>query len=810
MNTLWQDIRYAMRVIAKSPGFSIVAVITLALGVGANTAIFSVVNAVLLRSLPFKDPDSLAVIWANNTREGKPRYPISPANFVDLRDQNQSFEQIAAYSTFNPTSTLTGIGEPKSVIQSMVSTNLFDVLGVTASLGRTFVPEEAQIGHDRVALLSYAFWQRHLGGDSGIVGQALTFSGTPYTVIGVMPQGFYFLNHDTDVWVPLSFNPQIHPSLAITNRAGGGFGIIGRMKPGVNLEQASSEMQGLARRLEEQYPEANSGIGATLIPLHQQVTSEIRPALLVLFGAVGLVLLIACANVATLLLARAKTRAREIAVRAALGATRARLIRQLLTESVLLAFTGGLAGLAVASFGIQFLLSLSPAEIPRRDEIGIDFWVLTFTLGLSIFTGVIFGIAPALQASRPDLNESLKEGGRSAGLGRHRLQRTLVVAEIALTLVLLVGAGLLIRSFARLMDTDPGFKVNNLLTMNLAAPPSRATSAPQLAAYYQELFSRIESLPGVQSVGTVTRLPLSARGGVTTFMRIEGNPVPENERPEMEFRRASANYFTAMGIPLVNGRFFNEQDNLQSTPVFIINETAARRFWPGEDPVGKRINTSPNPAAPFYPIVGVVGDIKHFGLDSDPRPEVYIASEQAPPSAPIMVVRTTSDPANIAAAVRAQVQAISPDVPIDTPLLMNEVVSASVAGRRFNMLLLGIFAVLATVLAGVGLYGVMSYMVTQRTPEIGIRMALGAEKSHVLRLIVGHVFVLTAAGIGIGLVAAFGLTQLMSSLIFGISATDPIAFGVVSLLLMAVSLLAGYLPARRAIKIDPIVALRHE
>lgn len=810
MNTLWHDIRYAMRVLAKSPGFSLVAIITLALGVGANTAIFSVVNAVLLRSLPFKDPDRLAIIWANNTREGKPRYPISPANFVDLRDQNQSFEQIAAYPTFTPTATLTGVGEPKAVIQSMVSTNLFEVLKVEASLGRTFVAEEGQIGRDRVALLSYAFWQRHLGGDPGIVGQTLTLSGTPYTVIGVMPQGFYFLNRDTDMWVPLSFNPQMHPSLAITNRAGGGFGIIGRLKPGVTLEQAGSEMQGLAGRLEEQYPEANNGIAATLIPLHEQVTSEIRPALLVLFGAVGFVLLIACANVATLLLARAKTRAREIAVRAALGATRSRLIKQLLTESVLLAITGGLIGLVIAFLGIKFLLALSPAEIPRRDEIGIDIWALTFTLGLSIFTGVIFGIAPALQASRPDLNESLKEGGRSAGLGRHRLQRTLVVAEIALTLVLLVGAGLLIRSFVRLMDTDPGFKASNLLTMNLTAPPSRATSAPQLAAYYQELFGRIESLPGVQSAGTVTRLPLSARGGVTTFMRIEGRPVAENERPELEFRRASANYFTAMGIPLISGRFFNQQDNPQSTPVFIINETAARRFWPGEDPVGKRINTSPNPAAPFWPIVGVVGDIRHFGLDSDPRPEVYISCDQSPPSVPILVVRTTNDPATIAAAVRAQVQAISPDVPVDTPLLMNEVVSASVAGRRFNMLLLGIFAALATVLAGVGLYGVMSYMVTQRTSEIGIRIALGAGRADILRLIVGHVFLLTAVGIGTGLIAAFGLTRLMSSLIFGISLTDPVAFGGVSLLLMIVSLLAGYLPARRAMKIDPMVALRYE
>lgn len=810
MSNLLQDIRYAIRVLGKSPGFTIVAVITLALGVGVNTAIFSVVNAVLLCSLPFKNPDRLAVIWADNTREGKPRYPISPANFVDLRDQNQSFEQVAAYSTFTPTQTLTGAGEPKAVTQSMVSVTLFDVLGAGAAVGRTFVAEEGQAGRDRVALLSYGFWQRHLGGDHNVVGQTLTLGSVPYTVVGVMPQGFYFLSREIDMWVPLAFNASIHPSLAITNRAGGGFGILGRLKPGITLEQARAEMTGLTRRLEEQYPEANIGIGATVIPLHEQVTSEIRPSLLVLFGAVGFVLLIACVNVATLLLARARTRAREIAVRSALGATRARLIKQLLTESVMLAIAGGLAGLVLAFLGIKFLLALSPAEIPRRDEIGIDIYALMFTLGLSIMTGVIFGIAPALQVSRTDLNESLKEGGRSAGLGRHRLQRSLVVAEIALTLVVLVGAGLLIRSFIRLIETDPGFRTSNLLTVNITAPPSRTTSAPQLIAYYQELFNRIESLPGVQSAGTTTRLPLSPRGGVTTFMRIEGHPVAENERPEVEFRRASSDYFTAMGIPLISGRFFNEQDSPQSTPVFIINETAARRFWPGEDAVGKRVSTSNNPSAPWRPIVGVVGDIRHFGLDSDPRPEIYISSDQFPPVTPIMVIRTTNDSESVAAAVRAHIQAASSDTPVDMPQPMEEVVSASLAGRRFNTLLLGVFAALATLLAAVGIYGVMSYMVTERTPEIGIRMALGAGRSDILRLVIGHVASLTMVGVGIGLIAAFGLTRLMASLVFGISITDPIAFVGVSLLLASVSLLAGYLPARRAMNVDPGVALRHE
>jgi len=811
METLWHDLRFGIRMLAKSPGFTAVAVIALALGIGTNTAIFSVVNAVLLRPLPYQDPERLLIVWANNTREGKPRYPISPANFVDLRDQNQAFEQVAAYSTFIGTTVMTGRGEPRGALQSMVSPNLFALLGVDAALGRTFLLEEGQIGRDQVVLLSHGFWQRHLDSDPGIVGKTLTLGGNSYTVVGVMPRGFYFLQREIDLWLPLSFNARYHPSLAITNRGGGGFGVIGRLKPGLTMEQARANLTAIARRLEQQYPEVNKGLGATVLPLHEQVVGEIRQALWVLFGAVGFVLLIACANVATLLLARARSRAKEVAVRAALGAGRLRLVRQLLTESVLLAVVGGGLGLVLSFWGIPLLLAFSPSEIPRQTEIGINAWVLGFTLAVSVLTGVVFGLAPALQASKTDLHETLKEGGRtSAGSARHRLSSLLVVSEIALTLVLLVGAGLFVRSFIRLMRVDPGFNPENLLTMQIAVPQSQNSKVPQMLAYYDELFKRIEALPGVQAVGAATRLPLMPRNGVTSTLTIEGRPVPAAELPEIEFRRASTNYFRAMGIPLLKGRYFTAQDTPQVPPVAIITESAARRFWPNENPVDQHIKTFSSPNAPWLTIVGVVGDVRHFGLDSDARPEVYIASGQAPPSGPFMVVRTASDPLKLAAAVRAQVQAMNPDQPTDNIQTMSQVLTASVAQRRFNMLLLGFFAGLALLLAAVGIYGLMSYTVTQRTHEIGIRMALGAQRRDIVRLVVGRGLVLALSGVGVGLAGAFALTHLASRLLFKVSATDPVTFVSISLLLTIVALVACYLPARKATKVDPMVALRYE
>jgi putative ABC transport system permease protein len=807
---LWRDVKYGVRVLLRQPGFSLVVVLTLGLGIGANTAIFSVVNAVLLRALPYKDPSRLVVVWGNDTRAGNPRTPVAAANFIDLRDQNRVFEETAAYLSFTPTMSLTGISEPLQVTQSMVTPNLFSMLGADAATGRTFLPEEAQVGKDDVVILSYGLWQRAFGGRPDIVGKALTINGFNYTVVGVMREDFYFLFRNVDIWLPLSFNTRFNPNNTATNRAGGVLGVMGKLKPGVTLEQARSDLSAIAGNLEQQYPQTNTGLGVTLVPLHEQVTGGVRRALLVLLGAVSFVLLIACANVATLLLARSASRKKEVAIRAALGAGRGRVIRQLLTESVLLSVAGGAIGLALARWGIDFILSMSPAEIPRQSEIGIDAWVLAFTSGVSIMTGVVFGIAPAIQASGTDPGQSLKDGGRaSSSPTRHRLRSALVVSEIALTLVLLIGAGLLIRSFSRLMQVSPGFITNNVLTVGIALPQSRGASAAEANAFYDELFKRIEDLPGVESVGAVTRLPLTA-AGVSTKIDIEGRPLPVRERPEVEFRRASRNYFRTLGIPVLNGRSFNEQDRAGAASVVIINEAAARLFWPDEDPVGRRIKTIPNPNAPWSTIVGVVGDVRHFGLDAEPRPELYIPFDQGPPTGPFMVIRTSDDPLSVVGAVRAQIQSVNKDQPLGSIQTMSRVLDTSVAARRFNMLLLGLFAGLALLLAAVGVYGVISYSVSQRTQEIGVRIALGAGSSNVLGLILGQGLKLVGAGVATGLVGALAITRIMSSLLFGIGATDPVTFFAISLLLVGVAMMACYVPARRATKVDPMVALRRE
>jgi putative ABC transport system permease protein len=810
METLLQDLRYGARMLIKRPGFTVVAMIALALGIGANTAIFSVVNAVLLRPLAYKDPDRLVVVWSNNTREGNARYPVAAANFVDFKEQNHVFDTLAAYLSFTPNMTLAAATEPVQITQSSVSPDLFPLLGVEAALGRTFSAEEAQVGKDQVVILSHGLWQRQFGGDKNILGQTLTLDGVVYTIIGVMPKDFYFLYRNADLWIPLSFNTRFNPNFTITNRAGGALGLIGRLKPDVSIEQARAEMDAIAARLADQYPTVNSGIGVTLVTLDEQMTESVRTALLVLLAAVSFVLLVACANVATLLLARAASRQKEIAIRAALGAGRVRLIRQLLTEAVLLSALGGALGALLAIWGIDLILALSPSEIPRQNEIGIDASVLMFTLGLSVLTGVIFGLVPALQLSKSGLHEALKEGGRSsAGSTRQGVRNVLVISQVALTLVLLVGAGLLIRSFVRLLNVDPGFRTENLLVMNIAVPTSLRGAPPQKVAYYQELFERIEAIPGVESAGAVTRLPLTARG-VTTKLSVEGHAVAPGEEPDIEFRRASQDYFSALGVKLIDGRYFNAQDTAQNPGVVIVNQSAARRLWPDETAIDKRVRTTQNPNAPWLTVVGVIGDVKHFGLDADARPEIYISSEQAPPDSPFMVVRTTSDPMNVAASVRAQVGAMNKDQPVNTIQTMEEVLAASVAGRRFNMLLLAMFAGLALLLAAVGIYGVISYSVTQRTQEIGIRMALGAQTRDVLGMVIAQAAKLALAGVAIGLIASFLLTRLMKSLLFNVSATDPVTFLAVSLLLVALAFAASYIPALRATKVDPMIALRYE
>jgi putative ABC transport system permease protein len=810
VETFVRDVRYGVRVLMRQPGLCVVVVLTLALGIGANTAIFSVVNAVLLRPLPYRDPSRLAVVWTNNTRAGNPKSHVAAANFADLRDRNNVFEEAAAFLAFTPTMSLTGLAEPMQVTQSMVSTNLFPMLGADPAAGRTFLPEEAHVGKDDVVILSYGLWQRAFGGSPGIVGQALTISGYKYTVVGIMRPEFYFLFRNVDIWLPLSFNTRFNPNNTATNRSAGALGVIGRLKPGITLEQARADLSAIALNLEQEYPQTNTGLGITLVPLHEQVTGEVRTALLVLLGAVSFVLLIACANVATLLLARSASRKKEMAIRTALGAGRARLMRQLLTESVLLSIIGGAIGLMLAVWGIDIILSLSPAEIPRQSEIGIDLWVLAFASVISVATGIVFGIAPALQASGTEPGEAMKEGGRAvASQTGQKLRSALVVSEIALTLVLLIGAGLLIRSFARLMQVSPGFNPNNVLTVGVSLPRSQGTPPAEATAFYGELFERIEAIPGVESVGAVTRLPLTA-AGVSTNITIEGRALPVAERPEVEFRRASRDYFRALGIPVLKGRSFDEQERPGSPSVVVINEAAARLFWPDEDPVGKRIKTIPNPDAPWSTIIGVVGDVRHFGLDTEPRPELYISFDQAPPFGPLLVIRTTRDPLSVVGAVRAQIQSMNRDQPLGSIQTMGQILDTSVAARRFNMLLLGLFAGLALALAGVGIYGVTSYSVSQRTHEIGIRMAFGASPSNVLGLILGQGLRLVIAGMAIGLGVALAITRIISSLLFGIGATDPVTFSAISLLLAGVAMLACYVPARRATKVDPMISLRYE
>jgi predicted permease len=801
METLLQDLRYGLRVLTKNPGFTLVAVLTLALGIGANSAIFSIVNTALLRPLPYADPERIVLVWHNNRVSNVERDFVSYQNFQDFQKQNQSFETMAA-ATAVWSSVLTTDEGPERVSAQYASASLFPLLGVQPLRGRAFLETEDQPGQPRVVVLSHRFWQSRFASDPNVIGKTVTLDNVPATVVGVMPPGFRFL-HDVDLWVPLGQNLIVGRGRAVRITTP-----FGRLRPGVSLDQARTEMATLARQLEQQYPDANTGLSTTVVSLNEQISGKVRPALLLLLGIVGFVLLIACANVANLMMTRAATRQKEIAVRIVLGAGRARLVRQLLTESVALSAMGGTVGLLLAVWGMDVVRRLGHARVPRVDELTIDGWVLAFTLGLSLLTGILFGLVPTLQLSTANLHESLKEGGRETlGAGRSRLRSSLVVAEMALALILMTGAGLMLKSFARVLDVDPGFNADKVLTVQIGLPPSYSQPAQRLT-FYQQLFARLEALPGVEAAGGATRLPL--REGVSTKLEIEGRPVAAGERPEVEFRRASLSYFRAMGVPLRQGRTFTEQDGPDAQPVVVINEAGARRFWPGEDAVGKRVRFLGTVQEPWSTVIGVIGNIKHFGLDTEPRPEVYITFAQGPPVTPLLAIRTSVDPSSLIAAVRRELRSLEPKLVMYNFAPMTELVTDSLTERRFNTMLIGVFAVLALALAAVGVYGVMSYLVRQRTHEIGIRMALGAERGDILRLVVGHGMVLVLAGVGIGLVGAFGLTRIMSGLLFGVSATDPTTFVGGSVVLALVALLASYLPARRATKVDPMVALRYE
>ena len=801
MQTLVQDLRYGARMLLKNPGFTLIAVITLALGIGANTAIFSVVNTILLRPLPYSDPERIVLVLHDNRIAKIERDFVSYQNFQDFQKQNQSFERMAA-ATSVWSSVLTTSEGPERVTNQYASASLFPLLGVPVLMGRLFLESEDQPGQARVVMLSHQLWLSRFASDPDIIGKTLTIDNVTATVVGVMPPGFRFLQ-EAELWTPLAQNSVIYRGRAVRIVTP-----LGRLRPGFSLDQARTEMANLARQLEQQYPESNTGLGAAVVTLTEQVSGKIRPALLLLLGVVGFVLLIACANVANLMMTRAATRQREIAVRIALGAGRARLVRQLLTESVTLSVVGGSVGLLPAVWGVDLVRKLGQARLPRVDELSMDGWVLMFTLGLSLLTGILFGLAPALQLSKSNLHESLKEGSRGTlGLGRNLLHSSLIVAEIALALILLTGAGLMLKSFARVIDVDPGYRADKVLTLQIGLPPIYSQPAQRLA-FYQQLFARLNALPGVEAAGGATRLPL--REGVTTKLEIEGRPVPVGERPEVEFRRASTNYFGAMGIPLRKGRTFTEQDVLESPPVVLINEEAARRFWSSEDPVGKKVRFFGTAEEPWSTIIGVIGNVKHFGLEAEPRPEVYISFSQGPPVAPLLAIRTSVDPPSLISAVRRELRSLEPRLVMYNFTPMANLVTESLTERRINTLLIGVFAALALTLAAIGVYGVMSYLVRQRTHEIGIRMALGAERGDILRLIIGHGMALMLAGMGIGLVGALGLTRVMSGLLFGISPTDTATFAGGSLVLALVTLVACWIPARRATRVDPMIALRYE
>ncbi len=812
MGNLMQDVRYAVRMLLKNPGFTLVAVLAVALGIGANSAMFSVINAVLLRPLPYHEPDRLVTIWEESPERDMFEMPISFANFRDWEDQNHVFEYISAYTFTNLN--LTGAGEPARLLAVRSSANLFSLVGPAPLLGRPFLPEEDKEGANRVVILSQGLWQRRFSSDSGIVGQSLTLNNQSYTVVGVMPASFQFpvgfgylgkvLNDPVDLYVPLAATSKE------ARRGSYSFFSIGRLKPGITIDQARAEMTAIESRLEQQYPDGNTGIGIVLIPTHEQTVKEIRPALLVLLGAVAFLLLIACANIANLLLARAASRQKEIAIRTALGASRLRVLRLLLTESVILSLAGGCLGLLLALWGTDALMALAPDNIPRLNEVGVDARVFGFTLAVSVLTGIVFGLIPSIHASKPDLNEALKEGSRGStgGVAGKRIRSALVAVEVALSLVLLIGAGLMIRSFLRLQQMNLGFNPDNVLAVNLSLSPSKYPEDRQQVAFFQAALERLQSLNGVQSAGATTGLPLTLSLSGSDF-RIEGRPEPEpGKEMIINTRSVSPGYFRTLGIPLIKGRDFSDRDKGDAPKAAIINYDLARIYFPDEDPLGKRITF--DDGGSWISIVGVIADVKQLGLDSSAKPEVYFPYLQMTAPTMSIVVRTGSNPLNLVAAMKDQIQEIDKDLPIADVKTMRQLLSESVSGRRFNMLLLAVFAGVALVLAAVGIYGVMSYSVSQRTHEIGIRMALGAQTSDVLKLVVGEGMLLAIAGVTIGLVASLFLTRLMSSLLFRVSATDPITFALISVILTGVALAASLVPARRAVKVDPMVALRYE
>ena len=810
MENALQDLRYALRILARNPGFSAIAVLTLALGIGANTAIFSVVNAVLLRPLQFRDPARLVIVAE------KSPYPVistSFENWTDWRDQNHSFESLEATRT--TTLTLTGAGEPERLNTHMSTAGLFPLLGVNPIAGRTFTADEDRAGGTPVVLLSYGLWQRRFGASPDILGKPINLDSQPYTVVGVMPPGFQLLQ-PADVFVPfipwaktLPDDRNWHPGILA----------IARLKPGVSREQARTEMVAITKRLEQQYPLYNTGVSADVIGLQEQMVQNVRPALFLLLGAVSFVLLIACVNVANLLLARAASRGREVAIRTSMGASRSRIVRQLLTESVLISLAGGVLGLLMAAAALGPLLKLSAGSVPQVFSVHLDRWVLVFTLVVSVLTGVFFGLVPALRTGKLDLRETLNEASRGSTSGprQHRLRGVLVGMEIALAMLLLVGAGLLLRSFERLQDVSAGFASDHLLLADLPLSQNAYAKPEERFQFFDRLVDRARTLPGVRSAAAASFLPVSGGGGLIHFNITGRPPKSPNEFTAAGYRTVSANYFETLGVSLLQGRLFTPRDHEKSPAVVVINSTMAKTYFPNESPLGKRMQLGATPTpekeVPTMEIVGVVGDVLQ-GLDLGPKAEMYLPFKQADALLPIfqmtVVLRTAADPSLETSALRSSVAEIDPNQPLVNVRTMEQNMSTSVAQPRFRTWLIGIFAALALLLAAVGIYGVMSYIVTQRTGEIGIRVTLGAQPTDVFRSIVGEGARIALFGVAAGLIVALALTRLLRSFLYGISASDPITFLIVALLLTLVSVAACYIPARRATRVDPIVALRYE
>lgn len=799
---MFQDFRYGIRLLLKAPGFAFIAVATLALGIGANASIFTVVDAALIRGLPYQSPERLYHLWEATPQNDFPQREFSYPDYQDYQ-RNQVFDGLAAYTGGG--AIISGRGEPERIFAPSVSANFFSVLGVNPLIGRTFRAGEDVAGAEKVVVLTYGFWQRMFGGDPGILGQSLTINGGIHTVVGVLPASFQFAMRPADLWLPYQ------PSEAqLTRRFMHGTNLIGRLKADVSLDQAQEGLSLIAGRIEQEHRQSHAGTGIRLVPLHEQVVGTVRPLLLALLGAVGFILLIACANVASLLLTRATTRQKEIAIRVALGAGRWRVIRQLLTESILISLLGGAAGVLTAYWGVDAAVAALPQDqlnaLPFLKSLRINLNVLAFACGLSLLTGIVFGLVPAFQSTHPDLQAFLKEGGRtSGGSSRHRLRGALVIGEIAMAVVLLVGAGLMIKSLWRLLQANVGFDPHNVLTMTVSLPPSKYAEQQRRVNFHDQLQEQIASIPGVIGAGLIDRLPLLA--GNTTRFIVEGDPVPPpGQEIEANFRQSNQSYFQSLGIPLIRGRLFNQADG---AGVVIINQSIAEKLFAGRDPIGRRL-TNPGFNNPPIEIVGVVGDVRVTGLDQEIKPVLYFPHRQGGPMTTSLAVRTSGDPGALVSAVRNACRTLEPDVAIFNVRTMEEMITDSPAAfmRRFPAILTGLFAAVALLLASIGIYGVVAYSVSQQTHDIGVRMALGARGRDILKMVLKQGLALVLTGLAIGAVAAFGLMRLLGSLLYQVGAGDPLTFGSVLFLLALVALLACWFPARRATKVDPIVALR--